>query len=92
MESTQEIIKVARGRPRKPRPIQEEDIVKRKDLEEDQENQHLIQIYQNHLEKQKRYPFGGTINHYTSSCITRIDQEKKLYVSIVVTNLTLSLH
>ena len=30
MESTQEIIKVARGRPRKPRPIQEEDIVKEK--------------------------------------------------------------
>ena len=90
MENTQEIIQVARGRPRKPKPIEEENIEKRPRgrPRKPPPDPNLPKPPR----KKKKFQFGGTIDNYILECIIRIGQKKNVHVLIVAIRLILSLH
>jgi len=80
-----EPIKVTRGRPRKPRPPEEEnDVVEKKGR--GRPRIHPVKTDPNAPKFQKNL-YGGIISHYTSNCIIKIDQKLKQHVCIVVKGL-----
>ena len=77
-----EPIKVSRGRPRKPRPLEEEeenDVVEKKG----RGRPRIHPIKDPKRQKIQKNPYGGIISHYTSNCIIKIDQKLKQHVCIV---------
>ena len=79
MENT-EPIKVARGRPKKPKPPEDENIVVEKKI---RGRPRIHPIKDPNAQKFQKNLYGGIISHYTSNCIIKIDQKLKQHVCIV---------